>query len=169
MERADAFVVFETMTEKQHEALALAANHLTSKQIAQRLGVAPVSVDKRIETVRGKLGGIPRTDLLRLYCDWRAPDDRIIGGSTILGDGENFDASSESRPLSRSFVFEDSLVLDARASWERAEGWRRPGYSPANLGIAGKLMFMVAGAVAIMMLAVLSMAFADALMSMVAS
>ena len=36
---------------------------------------------------------------------------------------------------------------------------------PSDLGVAGKLLFMIGGAVAVMMLAVLCMAFADALMS----
>lgn len=166
MDSTDAYSVFASMTLKQHEALALASRHLTSKQIALQLGVAPVSIDKRIEAVRAKLGAIPRSDLLRLYSDWCDYNGQSIGGSIILGSQDIPGQFCEGQSPEPTFVFEDSLTFDARAAWERRDGWRRPGFSPSDLGIAGKLLFMLAGSVAIMIVAVLSMAFAGALMSM---
>jgi hypothetical protein len=65
-----------------------------------------------------------------------------------------------------AYRFEDSMAFDARASWDRKPVWLRPGLKPSDLGIGGKLLVMLGGAAAIMMVAVLSMAFADALMSM---
>ncbi len=67
MDRHDIHSVFDALTEKQDEALRLACQHLTSKQIAQELNVAPVTIDKRIDAVRVKLGHMPRTDVLRHY------------------------------------------------------------------------------------------------------
>lgn len=78
--------IFETLTDRQHETLRLAAQHLTSKQIAKRLGVATVTIDKRIDTVRIRLGSIPRSDLLRLYCDWLGAYDQTIDEPIILGE-----------------------------------------------------------------------------------
>lgn len=65
-----AFPVFESMTAKQHETMRLAVLLLTSKEIAAILGVAPVTVDKRIEALRARLGSIPRNELIRLYRQW---------------------------------------------------------------------------------------------------
>ena len=62
--------VFSGLKLKQHEALPLACGHLTSKQIAKRLGVAPVTIDKHIDTVRAKIGNISRVELLHLYQAW---------------------------------------------------------------------------------------------------
>jgi hypothetical protein len=62
-------------------------------------------------------------------------------------------------------TFHDSLRLDARAPWALGGSWLRPGLKPSDLGTIGKLLFMIFGALALMMVAVLSMAFADALMS----
>jgi len=169
MDSTEAFAIFESLTAKQHEALELASCHLTSKQIAQQLGVAPVTIDKRIEAVRAKLGAIPRTSLLRMYVEWRDHDDQTIGDPIILGATGYSGSGNSGQPSGTAFIFEDSLTFDARAAWERGTEWRRPGFTPSDLGIVGKLLFMLAGAVAMLMVAVLSMAFAAALMSMFAA
>jgi DNA-binding CsgD family transcriptional regulator len=164
---SDATSVFESLTMKQHQTLSLAARHLTSKQIAIELGVAPITIDKRIEGVRAKLGAIPRPDLLRLYSDWSQSYGQAINGSIILPEPLDNRESMTSQLGDRVFVFEDSLRLDARASWDRQGFWLRPGLRPSDLGVTGKLLAMLLGAVAVLVVAVLMMAFTDALMSMI--
>ena len=56
---------------------------MTSKQNALELGVAPVTIDKRIEAVRGHLGAISPPDPSRYYFEWcqtygRAASDPIV-------------------------------------------------------------------------------------------
>ncbi|MEQ5789314.1 hypothetical protein J3454_15590 [Erythrobacter sp. NFXS35] len=159
--------MFDSLTDKQHQTLRLAARHLTSKQIASELKLAPVTIDKRIEGVRARLGSIPRTDLLRLYGSWCETYDRTINDPAILGEQHKEAAFPSQQLFEEPLAFNDSIVFDARASWDRPSEWLRPGVNPSDLGIAGKLLVMLAGAVAIMMVAVLSMAFAEGLMSMV--
>lgn len=161
----DPASVFESLTEKQHQALSLAAERLTSKQIAQELGVAPVTIDKRIEAVRTRLGSMPRSDLLRIYTKWRSDYCRPIDDLIILGSESKLPSDAGAQPEEAVLTFHDSIAFDARASWERHADWLRPGVSPSDLGVVGKLLFMLAGAVAILMVAVLSIAFAEALMS----
>jgi len=55
------------LTEKQREVLALVADNRTSKEIAALLGVSESAVNQRIEMIRGRLGGIPRGELARIY------------------------------------------------------------------------------------------------------
>lgn len=167
MRPAEAQLVFHSLTSKQHETLALASSHLTSKQIARKLGVAPVTIDKRIEGVRARLGSIPRSDLLRLYNEWRSTYDRSIDDPIILGETDQNRPSSVEQPPDPVLDFSDSLMFDGRASWERDPVWLRPGLNPSDLGASGKILAMLGGAVAIMMVAVLSVAFADAFMSFV--
>lgn len=62
------------LTEKQREVLALVADNRTSKEIAGLLGVSESAVNQRIEMIRGRLGGIPRGELARLY---RQEFDRV--------------------------------------------------------------------------------------------
>ena len=164
----DPLAIFGTLTEKQHEALSLAAKHLTSKQIAQSLGVAPVTIDKRIEAVRARFGHMARSDLLRLYRDWCEAHDRPIDGPTILDHQPLLPPLPSSQRDPTTMMFHDSFAFDARASWDRPGSLLRPGLTPSELGTGGKLIVMLFGAVAIMMVAVLCMAFVDALMSILA-
>ena len=168
MSPPDAFSVIDSLTEKQHEALALAARHLTSKQIAQKLGVAPVTIDKRIEAVRARLGYISRSDLLRLYREWCDDYGRLIDDPIMLDHTECPPALPEVPQQLSDLMFQDSIAFDARASWDRGRHLLRPGLTPSELGVGGKLAAMLLGAVVIMMIAVLCMAFVDALMSILA-
>lgn len=166
MDQSAIHSVFASLTEKQDEALRLACQHLTSKQIAQELGVAPVTIDKRIDAVRAKLGHLPRVEVLRHYRAWAEAYDRTIDDPTILTIPPSFAAPTDSQSQERPYVFEDSLAFDARAPWDRAPEWLQPGIKPSDLGVGGRLLLIVLGAVAIMMVAVLSMAFANALATM---
>ncbi|MGB3473010.1 MAG: LuxR C-terminal-related transcriptional regulator [Erythrobacter sp.] len=159
--------VFASLTDKQHEALGLACQHLTSKQIAQELGVAPVTIDKRIDAVRAKLGYLPRLEVLRLYSAWFVQYERMVDDPTILAPSANFPPKLSEQSDGSTLVFEDSLVFDARRSWDPATSRLLPGLKPSDLGVAGKLFFMLGGSVAIMVVAVLTMAFANALVSMI--
>jgi DNA-binding CsgD family transcriptional regulator len=166
MSPEDAFAIFDSLTERQHETLVLASRHLTSKQIAQELGLAPVTIDKRIEAVRARLGSIARSDLLRLYNDWNGLYDQTIDGPIILASPSIERAGPGPQSDDLALAFEDSLAFDARASWDRKTAWLQPGMKPSDLGVGGKLLAMLIGAVAIMAVAVLCMAFIDALMTM---
>lgn len=160
-----AFGVFDSLTDKQHQTLALAATHLTSKQIALELGVSPVTIDKRIEALRARLGHVARSDLLRLYLQWCQTHDRSVHDPIILAGAGEMATFSIEQPVDPAFVFEDSITFDARASWERQNGGLLPELKLSELGVWGKLCVIFGGAVAIMIVAVLCIAFADALMS----
>lgn len=55
------------LTQKQQEVLALVADNRTSKEIAAHLGISESAVNQRIETIRSRLGWIPRGELARRY------------------------------------------------------------------------------------------------------
>lgn len=58
--------------------LVLQQSHRTSKEIAGLLGISESAVNQRIEIVRGRLGGLPRGELARLYrqeCGISQPED----------------------------------------------------------------------------------------------
>lgn len=162
MDRA-SHSVFVSLTEKQHEALVLACSHLTSKQIALKLGIAPVTVDKRIDSVRSKLGYISRPELLHLYQGWLEGYDQTIDDPVILPDCPPPATNHDPQISGQSYLFEDSLKFDVRPSWDNSNGILRPGLRPSDLGVAGKLLAILAGAVAILMLVVLSLAVATTL------
>lgn len=59
--------IFAALTRKQHEVLARVADNRTSKEIAAELGISESAVNQRIETVRSRLGGLPRAKMARDY------------------------------------------------------------------------------------------------------
>ena len=171
MSPEDASHVFESLTTKQRETLALASTHMTSKQIAIALGVAPVTIDKRIETVRARLGHISRSELIRIYRHWSLETDHMdlydqaMHDPIILGMTATELPLRSPQPPDGSLRFEDSIRFDTRASWEAHPVRMRPGWNLSDFGIGARLAMMLAGALVIMMIAVLCMAFVDALMS----
>lgn len=61
------YQILARLTRKQREVLALVAGNRTSKEIAAQLGISVSAVNQRIETMRSRLGWIPRGELARLY------------------------------------------------------------------------------------------------------
>ena len=149
MDESRPFEIFDNATEKQLEALELAAEGLTSKQVAQRLNVAPRTIDQRIDTIRKHLGGLPRNDAVRLFRQWRAMCDPTTHDPipvTGLQDGRAKGAARKEADL----VFKDAALIDGRAPWDRPAFRMLPGFGPSDLGTFGKLIAV--GVVALFLL-----------------
>jgi DNA-binding CsgD family transcriptional regulator len=59
--------LLDRLTAKQKEVLGYIADGLTSKEIGRKLGISESAVNQRIETIRQRLGGMPRAQIARLY------------------------------------------------------------------------------------------------------
>jgi DNA-binding CsgD family transcriptional regulator len=64
---SDQTARLDALTLKQREVLRMVAEGLTSKEIARKLGISESAVNQRIETIRQRLGGLPRSQIARLY------------------------------------------------------------------------------------------------------
>lgn len=137
--------VFEQLTPKQAEALALAADGLTSKEIARELGISPHSVDKRIDAVRNQLGAIPRTELVRQFRDWMGCHP-ITGHLSPLTKSTEKSASKVLQPEAETLVFGDSLTFDERAHWDKPSFKLQPGYKPSDFGPGARVLLILVGA-----------------------
>lgn len=90
----------DSLTEKQREVLSLVAEGMTSKEIARKIGISESAVNQRIEVIRQRLGGLPRTQIARLYrrmstVVFTVPASNPVTGKSIqlLGDGIEAQAS----------------------------------------------------------------------------
>ncbi|MBU6266356.1 MAG: LuxR family transcriptional regulator [Sphingomonadales bacterium] len=59
--------MFDRLTEKQREVLAMVAENRTSKEIARALAISESAVVHRIESIRRLAHGAPRPELARLW------------------------------------------------------------------------------------------------------
>lgn len=62
---------FDFLTDKQAAVLDHLASNRTSKEIAHSLGVSETAVNRRVEVLRSRLGGIDRRELARRYLLWK--------------------------------------------------------------------------------------------------
>ena len=69
MTETEAQQALEMLTPKHVEVLDLLAQHLTTKEIARRLGLAPTTVDQRISAIRERWGTTNRKATIRRYSD----------------------------------------------------------------------------------------------------
>jgi DNA-binding CsgD family transcriptional regulator len=58
-------VLIESLTPREHEVLALVADGLRNRQIAERLGITEHTVKFHLASVFGKLSATSRTDAVR--------------------------------------------------------------------------------------------------------
>ncbi len=84
------------LTEKQREVLKLVAEGMTSKEIARRLKISESAVNQRIEVIRQRLGGLPRSQIARLYRRMSTvtltipPSNPVTGNSIhLIGDDDD--------------------------------------------------------------------------------
>ena len=75
------------LTESQREVLRLVFQHMTTSEIAWRLKIAEVSVNRRIDRARAVLGNISRKEAARLVAeDEGLTYEKIIPPPIILSD-----------------------------------------------------------------------------------
>lgn len=128
---------FDFLTAKQKAALDLLANHRTSKEIAHTLGVSETSVNRRIEVVKLRLGGITRQELARRYNLWLAAKPGVgtetpenSQSSCVETTGDILQLAESPEPEERpdrdsaasKTAFEDPVAMSIEAPWkERSE------------------------------------------------
>lgn len=84
----------EQLTEPQRECLRLVLAHYSSKEIAQRLGVSPSAVDKRIERAVQLLGASSRFEAARRLA---AHEGRAEGSTSDPIASDPIDVAEEER------------------------------------------------------------------------
>jgi len=136
--------VIERLTEKEVEALRLVHERKTSKQIAALLGIAPQSVDKRIDSARIKLKAATRVDAANVWAKHHY-GEQFPGPPFPVADLASKDDPSRAVPP----------VAHQR--------WFSARLDPKRIGPVGRTVIIIAGAAIMLMLILLSLAVADRL------
>lgn len=118
---------FTSLTSKQAAVLDLLANGRTSKEIAGALDLSESAVNRRIELLRVRFGGITRAELARRYRDWPtgSSDRKAVASGGVETDRQtirlaaNPDVSEKDSEDSQGapMVFRDSLEISIDSPW----------------------------------------------------
>lgn len=120
---------FNLLTDKQAAVLDLLANGRTTKEIANILDLSESAVNRRIELLRTRFGGITRLELARRYRT-RPAEVSKQNASIILGvetDRQRLhvapgDATEQEWPqddMGSDLAFRDSLQISIEAPWSK--------------------------------------------------
>lgn len=118
---ADPDDIICSLTKKQREALVLIADARTGKEIAAELGISESAAVQRIETLRAKFGGVPRSELGRIYRDSPSATsetcNEFTGNIFHLSDDNPDAASGPRNKVASQLHFHDSISFRGRDHW----------------------------------------------------
>ena len=137
------------LTDKHREALDLVVAGFTSKEAAPQIGISHKGFDRRIEVACGILGVASRGEAARIHRAMSGEWGNSPWEPFPLAESGQRSDEGEAQSTDRSLVFRDALTFDGRASWDREQTELRPGIRLSDLGVSGKLVAMVCGAVAL--------------------
>lgn len=117
---------FAGLTDKQRDVLDLLANNRTTKEIAHALGSSESAVNRRIELLRSRLGGITRHELARRYREAKsaaeAGADRGVETAEQklqLAESSPADHTSGQDDRGPAYALQDSLKIAIEAPWSQ--------------------------------------------------
>lgn len=156
------------LTEKQEQALGLVADHMSSKEIAQRLGISPHSVDKRLDDARRRLGAATRKEAARLFTDQKRA---LHGGEWFTGETVTVPKSGTSAHTDEDerndalYSFADVGIMPQPAPWR---SWTAavPEIKPERLSIGARIGIVLAGALGLVVLVLLLLALMQGIQSL---
>lgn len=136
------------LTQKQCEAIQLVAEGYTSKEAARLLSIAPKMVDRRIDAVRQKFGGVSRNEAARLFRADYMEGEFLPRGSSPLTQNQSSEALGNRREDSDLLPFADagahSEFLEI-APWDYRAVTPVPKIELARLGIGARLAMIGGG------------------------
>ena len=100
--------VLDRLTAKQCACLDLVLQHMTSKQIAQALGISPYTVDQRLDSARRILGSSSRLEAALDYARLRSIPERLVYERDFSADFQyvdrDFQAETPDRTVHEPFL-----------------------------------------------------------------
>lgn len=140
---------FAELTEKQREAMRLVCEGYTSKEAARVLSISPKMVDRRVDVVRQKFGGVARKEAARIFrADYMEGENLPRDQSPLTAPNVSGSPQS-SRKGDEVFSFADAGAHSQffeTAPWENFETTSVPKFGLAQFGVAARLAMMGGGA-----------------------
>lgn len=109
--------LIDRLTSKQREVLVLVSEGLTSKEVGRKLRISESAVNQRIETIRQRLGGLPRSQIARIYRHQHTLLITLPTSNSLTGKPIQLQLGSDA---------------DQPSSAEGANGLEKPGFEEAD-------------------------------------
>ncbi|MEQ1540633.1 MAG: helix-turn-helix transcriptional regulator [Novosphingobium sp.] len=170
----EQMTALDGLTEKQREVLSLISEGMTSKEIARKLAISESAVNQRIEVVRQRLGGLPRTQIARIYRRMSTVVLTIPASNSLTGKSIQLQSDGLVGQQSEAEGAEVSTAL-SQASVPFGSYPSTPFFTALTALLDGpsrtraRLIAIVVIALGIMALAVLSLAALQALVQLLAA
>ncbi len=114
------------LSDGQKQCLRLVGQHLTSKEIARKLGISHFTVDQRLDSARRKLNAHSRKDAVRIFMAMER------AGAGLCGGGQSGVFSIDVGPTVRTDIAIARTNLRLSADWRiRIAGDAAPASGPA--------------------------------------
>jgi DNA-binding CsgD family transcriptional regulator len=156
--------LLDCLTPKEREVLDKVAEHHTTKEIARDLALAPNTVDMRLRSARTKLGARDRNDLSRIYLGLLETCGKTTCGFSVMSSTADTPLPAAPEPSrSAQFVFHDAGALPRSAPWETFEQEAFPEELDRRFGRWWRGAAIVAGALALAVLALILLSIASGL------
>ena len=148
------------LTEKQFDALDLAARHLNTKQIARDLAISPRTVQAHLDAARQRLGVATRAEAVQLLLD--TPSATTCSATPMVDPAPELAETPSPRG---TFEFHDAAAFKEPAPWVETPR-SLSDIEPRHLGKGMRVLLIVAIAALTMVLLGSGLVVADALASM---
>lgn len=152
--------MLDQLTSKQTEVLDLLLRHLTTKEIARELNLAPNTVDQRIASVRDKWGTLNRKDTVRQYTELQAICGKTTYGSEGIDEASTISVGEDVPSPSEMNLVVDPPSVGPAAHSQSAERTFGLQLVDERLGKMGRwaLVFIFAATIAVTIAATLAIA-----------
>jgi DNA-binding CsgD family transcriptional regulator len=161
--------LLEKLTPREHAILEQLMEGRQSKHIATILDVSPRRVDKLIERVREKLDATTRFEAAERYRKLRAGGVILPDQSFPLPDKPAFPPPGHRVPADAVYSLADAATFASDLPWVNARPPSAPEFWALRLGALPRLVLVVAGAVGLLVLAVLGLSLSEGLSKLIGS
>ena len=155
--KRDSLSGVERLTAKEREVLEMVHARLSSKEIGLKLGLSHKTVDQRLDNARAKLGAPTRIAAARAFAELSDIPERFPYDPFLLSEPALILPKDRGASTDDAYTFGDSLSFGSELPWNSQQPASAPEFWALRLGALPRLVLILLGAVALLVLASLGL------------
>ena len=163
----DSLSRVERLTAKERQVLEMVHARLSSKEIGLKLGLSHKTVDQRLDNARAKLGAPTRIAAARAFAEFSNIPERFPYDPFLLPETAAIRPQDRSASTVDAYTFGDSLSFGSELPWNSQQPSGAPEFWALRLGALPRLVLILLGAVALLVLASLGLSLSEGISALV--